>query len=363
MIHVQEITLICFNKTINVQADILTPPLAQAFLAQKLESGQFSSVFVLCDEMTLQHCLPRLKAEVPGIDQAQVLSMQAGEIHKNIDTCTRLWKELSNGGAERNSLLLNLGGGVVTDLGGFVACTYKRGISFINIPTSLLAMVDASVGGKTGIDLGVLKNQVGIIQEPEAVLIMPQFLETLPYRHISNGMVEMLKHGLIADKSHWEQLDLDNCMELSSIEHSIAIKKGVVEKDPTEKGLRKILNFGHTLGHAIESYLLNHPERSALLHGEAIAIGMVLEAYLSHKVCGLSLLDADQIKTRILAQYKKVSFSADEIEVISSLMQHDKKNAHGKLKFSLLKAIGESVFDQEIPIEEIPKAFDYYKSA
>lgn len=345
------------------QADILTPPLAQAFLSQKLAAGQYSSVFVLCDDQTQLHCWPALQKWVPEVADAHLLVMKSGEINKTIETCTSLWKELSVGGADRNSLLVNLGGGVVTDLGGFVACTYKRGIDFINIPTSLLSMVDASVGGKTGVDLGILKNQVGIIQEPIAVLVLPNFLNTLPERQMHNGMVEMLKHGLIVDKGHWDVLTVENCSQLELIQHSIEIKKEVVRQDPTEKGLRKILNFGHTLGHAIESFLLNHSERSPLLHGEAIAIGMILEAYLSHKVCGLSLLDAELIKKKIDSIFKKETFTSDEIEAISSLMQHDKKNVSGNLRFSLLKEIGQGVYDQEIQLEDIAAAFDYYKSA
>ena len=343
-------------------AEILTPPLAEAFLSQQLNAEHYSSVFVLCDHNTHKHCLPVLKALIPEISKAEVLIMREGELNKNIETCTDLWTDLSVKGADRNSLLINLGGGVVTDLGGFVASTYKRGIPFINIPTSLLSMVDASVGGKTGIDLGVLKNQVGIIQEPVAVIVLPVFLLTLPPRHLKNGLVEMLKHGLIADKTHWKEVSLDNCQQVQSILHSIDIKSGIVKQDPTEKGMRKVLNFGHTLGHAIESFLLNHPDRSPLLHGEAIAIGMVLEAYLSHRVCGLSLMDADQVKDRLSSLFPVQKFSEEEIEIISSLMRHDKKNVRGQLRFALLRELGEAVFDQSVDPQDILDAFEYYAS-
>ena len=344
-------------------ADILTSPLAEAVLTQKINTEDYSTVFILCDDNTHTHCLPVLNDLIPETVKANILLMREGELNKNISTCTDLWKELSAKGADRNSLLINLGGGVVTDLGGFVACTYKRGIPFLNIPTSLLSMVDASVGGKTGIDLGVLKNQIGIIREPEAVLILPQFLQTLPTRHLKNGFVEMLKHGLIADKAHWDEITPENCHEIDSILHSIEIKSQVVQKDPNEKGLRKILNFGHTLGHAIESFLLNHPDRSPLLHGEAIAIGLVLEAYLSHRASGLSILEANQVKHRIASVFPKQKFSAEEIEVINSLMLHDKKNLKGQVRFALLRELGAAVFDQFVDHQDILDAFDYYASA
>ena len=342
-------------------AEVLTSPLAEALLSQKITSEKFSSVFILCDEVTFVHCLPVLKRLVPETQKIEVLCMPEGERNKSIETCAILWKELSVRGADRNSLLINLGGGVVTDLGGFVASVFKRGIAFINVPTSLLAMVDASVGGKTGVDLGVLKNQIGVIQEPEMVLILPEFLQTLPHRHLQNGMVEMLKHGLIADREHWSSLSLENSILEETILHSISIKRKVVLEDPTEKGLRKILNFGHTLGHAIESFLLNHPERSLMLHGEAVAIGMVLEAYLSHRVCGLSLVDVQAVRNKILSYFERTDFSSTEIDVICSLMQHDKKNHNGNIRFALLNGIGEAAYDKEVNQEDILAAFDYYK--
>lgn len=231
---------------------------------KELQAKDYSSLFLLVDNHTQEFCLPRFVSQT-GLTQLEVLVMEAGEEHKTLQTCENLWNQLSERGADRNSALINLGGGVVTDLGGFVACTFKRGIDFYNLPTTLLAMVDASVGGKTGIDLGALKNQIGIIEEPKQVLIDAQWLQTLPQKELRSGFAEMLKHGLISNKDYWEQLkslpklEADTLAEF--IKPSVAIKKQVVLEDPREKHLRKILNFGHTLGHAIESYYLTHPEK------------------------------------------------------------------------------------------------------
>src|SRR5210317_1448664 len=267
-------------------------------LSQKITTKKYSSVFVLVDTHTEQYCLERFFENCP-LEIDVVLTMNAGEENKNLSTCEYLSNELSDQGADRNSSLINLGGGVVTDLGGFVACTFKRGIDFYNVPTSLLAMVDASVGGKTGIDFGPLKNQIGIIQEPVQVIIDSHWLQTLPDVELRSGFSEMLKHGLIADKAYWNTLQSLTTLSPNAlapyIERSVELKKDVVLEDPTEKHLRKILNYGHTLGHAIESYYLHHPTQKRLLHGEAIAIGMITEAYLSVAYCGMSMKEAQEI--------------------------------------------------------------------
>ena len=291
-----------------------------------------------------------------------ILEIQSGEENKHIQTCLQIWEDLSNLDGDRKSLLINLGGGVLTDMGGFVASTFKRGIDFINIPTTLLAMVDASIGGKTGVDLGSLKNQIGVINQPQMVLIFPEFLTTLDPRQIKSGYAEMLKHGLIKDKDYWGDLTKkSNFTDASCIQRSIAIKNDVVLQDPTEQGLRKILNFGHTLGHAIESYCLENHDRKTLLHGEAIAIGMILEGYLSHELRGLSKLSLDEIKKSFLRFFDKVDFTEDDIDSILQLLKYDKKNSHGNVNFVLLQAIGEAVIDIEVPEELFQKAFAYYK--
>jgi 3-dehydroquinate synthase len=294
----------------------------------------------------------------------EVMEMPEGEDNKTIDICTGVWEALAEYYADRKSLLINLGGGVVTDLGGFVASTFMRGIDYINVPTSLLAMVDASVGGKTGVDLGHLKNLVGVINEGSMVLVDTSFLETLPQNHMVSGYAEMLKHGLIFDEIYYNKLsnlrNLDFSELDSMIYESIKIKNTIVAEDPTEKGLRKILNYGHTLGHAIESYFLNNGDKTPLLHGEAIAIGMILETYLSHKICGLSQTKLSNITNVILASFKKVRLDSRDIEVIMDLLKHDKKNSHGKINFVLLEDIGKPVLDCEVSSNLILEAFSFY---
>lgn len=336
---------------------------AFAALNTHLAQKAYSIIFVLVDENTHELCLPQFMAEINGEYQFEIIEIESGEINKNIDTCVGVWEALSELGADRKSILINLGGGVLTDLGGFVASTFKRGIDFINIPTTLLSMVDASVGGKTGVDLGSLKNQVGVINQPVMVLVVPDFLDTLDNRQVKSGFAEMLKHGLIQNKAYWE--DLKNAETLADMKAhiltSIQIKNKVVLQDPTEQGIRKILNYGHTLGHAIESYFLEAEDKEMLLHGEAIAIGMVLEGYLSYKLLGLPQNTLKDIKSTFLDRYKQVDFSQEDISSIVELMKYDKKNTHGKVNFVLLKDIGVPKVDVEIPAKLFAEAFAYYK--
>ena len=328
-----------------------------------LADKKYSIVFILVDENTHELCLPNFMAEINGDYQFEIIEIESGEINKNIETCVGVWEALSELGADRKSVMINLGGGVLTDMGGFIASTFKRGIDFINVPTTLLSMVDASVGGKTGIDLGALKNQIGIINQPVMVLVIPDFLDTLENRQVISGFAEMLKHGLIQSNSYWEALKEANNLEdmKMHILTSIQIKNEVVLQDPTEQNIRKILNYGHTLGHAIESYFLESESKEMLLHGEAIAVGMILEGYLSHKLLGLSEQSLNDIKTTFLDKYEKVEFSDDDFENILKLMKYDKKNSHGKVNFVLLKTIGEPIIDVEIPVELFAEAFAYYK--
>ncbi|WP_299128720.1 3-dehydroquinate synthase [uncultured Winogradskyella sp.] len=332
-----------------------------------IKSSNPSSIFILVDTNTHDLCLPNLLANMESGDTiVEVMEMPEGEDHKTIDICTGVWEALSEYHADRKSLLINLGGGVVTDLGGFVASTYMRGIDYINVPTSLLAMVDASVGGKTGVDLGVLKNQVGVISEGSMVLVDTAFLESLPANHMVSGYAEMLKHGLIYDKNYWqslinfEKLDLNDLDEL--IHESVGIKNKVVSEDPTESGFRKILNFGHTLGHAIESYFLGNADKIPLLHGEAIAVGLILESYISHKLLNLSTNELQDITQGLLKTFTKVDITEDDQKVIIKLLKHDKKNSHGIIKFVLLEAIGKPKIDCEVSNDLILEAFTYYKN-
>lgn len=321
----------------------------------------YSAVFVLVDNNTAAHCIPFFKRYMgQGFSFVQ-MQIPAGEVNKNMEQCMRLWQQMSDSGGDRKSVLINLGGGVVTDLGGMVASIFKRGIDYINIPTSLLAMVDAAIGGKTGVDLGILKNQLGVINHPEMVVVHTGFLNTLPGRHMNNGKAEMWKHGLIRDREYWVSLKEDQHLENLAplIRKSVMIKGDIVNRDPTEQGLRKVLNFGHTLGHAIESYFLNQDQ--SLLHGEAIAAGMIMETQLSTTYCNLDPQTALEICNVLLESYPKVVLDKKAVPAIISLLKHDKKNEKGQLKFVLLKGLGDAEFDIEVSRESIEEAIAYYR--
>jgi 3-dehydroquinate synthase len=331
-----------------------------------LAASKYSAVFIITDTHSNEFCLPRLlpylEVEIP----IEIIEFESGENSKNIDTCVQIWNVLTELGADRKSLIINLGGGVVTDLGGFVASTFKRGIDFMHIPTTLLAMVDASVGGKNGVDLGNLKNQVGVINVPVMVLIDTVYLETLPQNEMRSGLAEMLKHGLIADKKYWEQfLDLgkiDFADFDSLIFRSIEIKNEIVLQDPTENGIRKALNFGHTLGHAIESYFLENDNKTTLLHGEAIAAGMILESFLSMKKGLLDENEFNQIKSVISGIFEPIAFEGNDLYPILELLIHDKKNEYGTIQFALIEGIGAIKINQIVENELIIEAFKNYKS-
>lgn len=334
-----------------------------SILNDYIQKKEYSSLFILVDSHTNEYCLPQflpyLATEIP----IEIIEIEAGESLKNIETCLQIWSILTELGADRKSAIINVGGGVITDIGGFVASTYKRGIDFINVPTTLLGMVDASVGGKNGVDLGKLKNQIGTITVPQLLLIDTRFLETLPQNEMRSGLAEMLKHGLIHDKIYWEQfLDLKtlnfNDLDLL-IYRSIEIKNEIVTKDPTENGIRKALNFGHTLGHAIESHFLDTEKQ--LLHGEAIAIGMILESYISKEKNLLSEEEYLQIKHTILDIFNVFEFNSSDIADIQNLLIHDKKNEYGKVQFALLNGIGKCIINQSIDNKLIIRSFEDYK--
>lgn len=335
-------------------------------LIKHLEMTNYSKIFILVDQHTHKACLEEFSKHLPHNISFQHLEIPAGEHAKTIDTCQWVWNELSRCDADRKSLMINLGGGVVTDLGAFVASTFKRGIAFINVPTSLLAMVDASVGGKTGVDLGNLKNQIGTISLPHMVLVDTLFLKTLPDAHFRSGLAEMLKHGLITDKAYWRDVISSVATDFKTIDtliyQSVQIKNDVVTKDPFENGLRKTLNYGHTLGHAIESYFLNHPNKQELLHGEAIAIGMVLETYISQKLTNFPAQETLEVKSAFSNIYGKVEFNNDDITAIIDLLKFDKKNSHGNINFVLLEDYGKAKLDQKVSNELILEAFEYYNS-
>lgn len=325
-----------------------------------------SKIFILTDANTKEHCLPHFTEKSSLVKDAIILTIPIGEDHKTIETCQSLWSELSDKGADRKSLLINLGGGVVTDLGGFVASTFRRGIEFINIPTSLLAMVDASVGGKNGVDLDSLKNQIGIIRNPLCVIIDTEFLKTLPAEQITSGYAEMLKHGIIHSEEYWTKLkrfDVSNISETEElIWESVLIKNKVVTQDPNELDIRKTLNYGHTLGHAIESYCLEEADKPPLLHGEAIAIGMILATYISSEIFEFPKSKLENITEVILSKFPKVTFSFVDIEKIIELLIYDKKNSNGKVLFVLLSDFGKHKINCQVPNSIIHKAFAFYEN-
>ncbi|WP_091140901.1 3-dehydroquinate synthase [Flavobacterium caeni] len=339
---------------------------AYDLLNAHIAAQHYSSIFILADTQSNEYCVPRLLPLMAVDIPIEIVEFESGESAKTIDTCVQLWTLLTELGADRKSLILNVGGGVVTDLGGFVASTFKRGIDFIHIPTTLLAMVDASVGGKNGVDLGHLKNQIGVIRTPQMVLIDTQFLETLPQNEMRSGLAEMLKHGLIFDKDYWAQfLDLQ-AVDFADFDalvwRSIEIKNQIVMQDPTENGIRKALNFGHTLGHAIESYFLESPDKTTLLHGEAIAAGMVLEAFLSREKNLVTPQEYAQIKYVLTDIFGKLDFAETDLEPIIALLVHDKKNEYGHIQFALLDGIGKIKTNQSSDNELIRLAFADYKS-
>ncbi|MBK6276571.1 MAG: 3-dehydroquinate synthase [Saprospirales bacterium] len=326
-----------------------------------LAEHKYSKVFVVVDENTKQHCLPILQNVLTAIE---IIETKSGEIYKNLATCEFIWQQLIEQNADRKSVIINLGGGVIGDMSGFAASCYKRGIDFINIPTTLLSQVDSSIGGKLGIDFKYGKNLIGLFRNPKLVLVSSQFLKTLPKRQFINGWSEIIKHALIKDKAQWlvyQNTDIHNCDMNAIVFHSLQIKKAVVEADPYENGLRKILNFGHTIGHAIEAYSLEHDE-TPLLHGEAIAIGMICESFLSVKKCGLTQDELNEITKLILKYFPKYNIENYNTDKIITSMLSDKKNNATKILAALLSEIGNSVFDIEINKDEILESLNYYNS-
>lgn len=319
---------------------------------------------VLGDHNTLQHCLPELLAHVPSLRGAATIAVEPGEGAKSLEVCQVIWNHLLDLAADRQALLVNLGGGVVTDLGGFVAATYKRGIRSINVPTTLMGMVDAAIGGKTGIDLAGVKNVIGAFHPPLGVYVHVPFLRTLGKRELLNGLAEMLKHGLVADAEHFEQIanaalhDLDALAPL--IQRSAAIKAAVVRDDPRESGLRKVLNFGHSIGHGIEAHAWEGQGR-ALLHGEAIAIGMVAEAWLSWRMELLDREQCDRIAEVLLKLYPAHHLESSDNHRILELMRNDKKNADGGFRFTLLNAIGSARYDVPVTAAQVQEALEHYR--
>lgn len=333
-------------------------------LADAVSSCNPDKTFILVDEHTVVMCLPLIKG-CHGLEDVKVITIKATDTHKDIDSLAAVWQELSTNGATRHSCLINLGGGMVTDLGGFAASTFKRGIKFINIPTTLLAMVDASVGGKTGINFAGLKNEVGVFNDADSVLIDTEFLRTSDEQNICSGYAEMLKHGLISDERHWSELvnfdlqqpDLKRLQEM--VADSIKVKERIVEEDPHEHGIRKALNLGHTFGHAFESMAMKR-ERP-ILHGYAVAYGLVCELFLSSIKTGFPTDKMRQTVSYIRENYGQYVFTCDDYAELVELMRHDKKNTAGVINFTLLGGVGDIRINQTATETEIYEAFDFLR--
>ena len=339
---------------------------AYAELNKMIENTAISKLFIIADKNTLAFCYPRLKEKLSINKTVEILEIGIGENQKTIETCEQLWIKLCDLQADRSALILNLGGGIVSDLGGFVAATLKRGIRFINIPTTLLGMVDAAIGGKTGINLGALKNQVGAFSNPSMIVIDTAYLNSLPAREFRSGMSEILKYGLSYDENlyqlikAYEETDFETLEKL--IYRSIEIKNEVVLKDPQEQNLRKVLNFGHSLGHAIESLFLSKLEENHITHGEAVAAGMVLAAHLSSQYLGFSLEKTAEIKCHIQKYFGQIELLKPDYHLILNLLKHDKKAESGCVKFVLITQIGRFKLNCEVGETAIIKALDYYNT-
>ena len=344
--------------------DIILCKCLETDLAQAVARCPYDKLFVLTDEHTRRLCLPALQAALAGEPFAEIC-IGAEDTHKNLDTLADVWLNLSRGGATRHSLLLNLGGGMVTDLGGFAAATFKRGIAYINLPTTLLAMVDASVGGKTGINFNGLKNEIGAFAPASSVLIDTEFLRTLDNRNFYSGYAEMLKHGLISDTAHWAELletdttDIDYQRLAQLVGRSIQVKEHIVEEDPYERGIRKALNLGHTAGHAFESLAMS--QGTPVLHGYAVAWGLVCELYLSCILAGFPHDKMQQTVRFVREHYGAFAFDCKQYEPLYTLMMHDKKNTAGIVNFTLLKDIGDIRINQTADKKTIFEAFDFYR--
>ena len=353
-------------------------------LAKAIEACEHDRLFILTDHTTRELCWPVVSG-FPCLQGAEVISIGATDTHKTLDSLTHVWEELGRMGGTRHTLLINIGGGMVTDLGGFAASTFKRGINYINIPTTLLAMVDASVGGKTGINFRGLKNEIGVFNNAATVILSTQFLRTLDRENILSGYAEMLKHGLISNEPMWAELMNFNLgaepLDLATLQRmladSVAVKQRIVTEDPLEHGIRKALNLGHTVGHAFESFELRtksselrtknsslltlHPQPVPQLHGYFVAFGLVCELYLSTVKTGFPTSKMRQTVSFIREHYGRMPITCDDYSTLFELMTHDKKNTAGSINFTLLGDIGDIRINQNATKEEIYEALDFYR--
>lgn len=335
-------------------------PQALSELADFLQKKSPSKVLILVDENTAAHCSPLLLQHLPQLHDALVYRIASGENEKNLSTCEKLWQYMNAQQLDRAALLINLGGGVLSDIGGFAAACYKRGIAFVNVPSTLLAMVDAAIGGKTGINLNYVKNVIGSFAMPQAVFIYPPFLQTLAVAQMQSAYAEMLKHALIANKALWHVLKTELQTNEEFIFKSIEIKYKIASADPQEKGLRKILNFGHSIGHALESYSLMH-DKFPLRHGEAVAAGMICESYISAELGAISEAELADICLHLFKLFPKYQFEEKAVSELIELMAYDKKNQQSTIYMALLDGIGNAKPSVAIKdLDLVKKAFLFY---
>ena len=354
----------------DMKQNIIISQNLQQELAIAISECEHEKIFVLLDQNTERLCWPKI-ASFLCLRGAKTITIPAGDTHKDLTSISHVWNELGTNGATRHSLLINLGGGMVTDLGGFAASTFKRGINFINVPTTLLAMVDASVGGKTGINFNGLKNEIGVFCDAHTVILSTLFLETLDRENILSGFAEMLKHSLIADEAMWaghvtlsltENASQDSRLAAQLkdlVRQSVQVKEHIVTEDPKETGLRKALNLGHTVGHAFESFAMLQQE--PMLHGYAVAYGLICELWLSAVKCGFPTDKLHQTVSFIRENYGQMDINCDDYPTLIELMRHDKKNNAGVINFTLLGNIGDIRINQQVSDEDIRECLDFYR--
>lgn len=346
------------STTYNIHIENASFDALNKFLLKK----EYNKYIIICDENTSENCLSNLLFACKTLTTAEIIELESGEKNKTIETCMQVWGALTDIGADKKSLLVNLGGGVISDLGGFVASTYKRGIDFINIPTTLLSMVDASVGGKTGVDFEGIKNHIGVIYEPKGVFINSIFLETLSERQLKNGYAEIIKIALIADSEFWKTLKkIKNYKEFYSeniITKAIELKNTIVKKDLLETNLRKCLNFGHNIGHALESSLIK--QNKDILHGEAVAFGIIIESEIACQLKRISAKELETILTYIKSIYKEIKLSNSTKKLVLEFLKHDKKNDGANLCFALPNTIGSYKLSCEVTLEIVEKIISNY---
>ena len=346
--------------------DIIIADNLEQSLAEAVGKVEHDKLFVLTDTTTRELCWPVVQ-DYAVVKDAIMITIPPTDEAKTLETLASVWTALQQGGATRHSLMVNLGGGMVTDLGGFAASTFKRGMAYINIPTTLLSQVDASVGGKTGINFGGLKNEIGVFNCARSVILSSAFLRTLDHENLLSGYAEMLKHGLLSSKENWAELltfdiaNPDYATLQTLVAKSVAIKEQIVTEDPTEKGIRKALNLGHTAGHAIESLALK--EGRTVLHGYAVAWGLLMELYLSARKCGFPAKEMHQMEAYIKEHYGKFLYECKHYDTLCDFMAHDKKNQGGNINFTLLGGIGDIRINQTATQDEIEEMLDYYRES